>query len=250
VDRTHEDVSIDLNEAIGRGEKHDSHLAWADFMRNTAVLEEVRFFEPSVLIDVGCGTSHWLAKWIARNDFDTEYRGLDADGERIAALIRDAGVQGGRRIAKGYTIDMTDGALPAKEGEASMVVCLEAMEHFCSGYEDVSKFLTEVARVMHIGGVFILATPNRGDDGYALQHPGCHKWEAEHEHLLEMLKRDFTLFDWGSYRAKPSITNNHVKPGDMVRLPTGLRDTLALYEGTRKQETQPPGNVIYFATRN
>jgi 2-polyprenyl-3-methyl-5-hydroxy-6-metoxy-1,4-benzoquinol methylase len=249
VDRTHEDVSIDLNEAVGRGKNHGSRLAWADFMRNTAVFEEVRSFEPSVLLDVGCGSSHWLAKWIARNELDTEYRGIDADSERIASLIRDNEVQGGRRSTRGYTIDMSHEDLPANDGEASMVVCLEAMEHFCNGYDDVLQFVEEVARVLHAGGVFVLATPNRGDDEHVLQHPGCHSWEAEHFKLTGILEEKFVVFEWGTYRAKPLVSARYTEQSFLTRMPNGLRDTLALYESTRLMDSQPPGNVLYFASR-
>jgi len=253
-DRDGEDVHLNLMTELGQGRKHDSRLAWADFLRNVAVFDLVRQSEPTVLVDCGCGENLWLLRWIEQNGLDTMYFGLDGMKRRTDAVNRfGRGHADMRRAPRGVHHDCSQ-ELPFAADTVGTVTCLEAMEHFCSSYTGVEAFLEEVHRVLMPTGRFVLATPNRA--GGVLQHPNCHSWEASHEELLRMLRARFEVDTWWTYRAKPHVVRGMEKvsrqlgPGGepLPLLPRALHDALIITE-TMGDEDQPPGNVLYLMTK-
>jgi len=248
TDRSHEDVSFDVARELAEGRMQGSRLAWADFVRNSIVMEQVRRAEPVTLLDVGCGSSLWLMRWIVEAGLDTKYIGLDADEARVERLKRHRwrGTKP-RRRPEGVVHD-AEKPLPFPTNELGMVTCLEAMEHFVHDTTSTFGFIEEVARVLLPGGIFLLATPNKGLQD-ELQHPHCHGYESAHIQVRAALRKHFRLDWWASYRMRPHLVEELDPDTRYLKtpLPKGLLDVMSAIEHTQSQELQPAGNVLYIA---
>jgi 2-polyprenyl-6-hydroxyphenyl methylase / 3-demethylubiquinone-9 3-methyltransferase len=102
------------------------------------------------LLDVGCGGG-LIAEEFARMGFPVS--GIDASPGSIDTARAHAREQG-------YEIDYTVGSaesLPYAAGSFRVVACCDVLEHV----DDVDQVLSEVARVLGRGGVFVYDTPNR-----------------------------------------------------------------------------------------
>lgn len=102
------------------------------------------------LLDIGCGGG-LIAEEFARMGFPVS--GLDLSAGSIATARKHA-------RAQGYEIDYTVGgaeSLPYVDGSFGVVTCCDVIEHVT----DVDRVLSEAARVLRPGGVFLYDMPNR-----------------------------------------------------------------------------------------
>lgn len=104
------------------------------------------------LLDLGCGngmyTQH-LSSFFSRVD------AVDVEPERLKDFEGRLSEEERSRIA----IHLTEPgeALPVLAGSVDAVTCIEVLEHV----EDVPALLSEVARILDVGGVFYVTVPNR-----------------------------------------------------------------------------------------
>lgn len=107
------------------------------------------------VLEVGCGTGHWLAQ--------LEAAGCDAVGlEPSGAMLERARARGLRaELVQGYAE-----ALPFPDASFDRVACVNAIHHF----EDVPCFLAEARRVLRPGGrlVSIALDPSVGRDRWSI----------------------------------------------------------------------------------
>src|SRR5690606_3859598 len=85
-----EDVS-DRFRLLAEGNALRSRLAWADSLRNVRVFEEIEELEPILHLDIGCGISHPLGRFIINRGLDTHYVGVDFVRERVLNVASDTG---------------------------------------------------------------------------------------------------------------------------------------------------------------
>lgn len=117
------------------------------FARHLAVYEHAaRWCAGRRILDAGCGEGYGteLLAGVAGSVVGVE---LD---ERVVAHARRKYTRA--RFVIGNLID-----IPAQDASVDVVVSLQVIEHLW----DVDRFLSEVARVLVPGGLFLCATPNR-----------------------------------------------------------------------------------------
>lgn len=102
------------------------------------------------VLDLGCAGG-FMAE--ALDDRGATVTGIDPAAEAIAAARAHAAEQH-RRIA--YDVGVGE-ALPYPAGAFDAVVCVDVLEHVA----DLDKVLSEVARVLKPGGLFLFDTINR-----------------------------------------------------------------------------------------
>ncbi len=92
---------------------------------------------PQVVVEVGCGTGHWLAML---GTFVRDPVGIDAS----LGMLRTAQTQApGASLLRANAHD-----LPLIDGSACAVLCINAVHHFA----DRSRFLAEARRILRPGG--------------------------------------------------------------------------------------------------
>lgn len=178
-----EDVSIDWTEALIRT-SIGSKLAWADTLRNVAIVNDMMKVNPHTVVELGCGNYHPVGKMIAGHELDAHYIGIDA---RVSAA-ENVSLTKGKNAFAGIAHDLSKG-VPLKDECADYVICLEAMEHFCETLDDVEGFFAEVKRISADNATFWLATPNPA--GGDLVHPHCHDNEFNAVDLLDIIENTF-----------------------------------------------------------
>src|SRR5262245_53887400 len=115
------------------------------------------------VLEVGCGTGHWLARMRAGGHSAV---GVDAS----AAMLRRARAATDARLA-----GASASALPFPDARFDVVVCVNAFHHF----PDKPRFLAEAWRVLAPGGRFLSVgmDPHGGVRRWAIYDffPGTHE---------------------------------------------------------------------------
>jgi SAM-dependent methyltransferase len=106
------------------------------------------------VLEVGCGTGHWLAQMS-----EAGHRGVGLDAS--PAMLARARAATGAALAVGAA-----DALPFGAGRFDAVVCVNALHHF----PDKRRFLAEACRVLRPGGGFLSVgmDPHDGVRGWAV----------------------------------------------------------------------------------
>lgn len=108
------------------------------------------------ILEVGCGTGHWL-EWLSRRGFD-DLAGLDAS---LGMLAVAQAKQTGAELRHGDASDV-----PWPRGSFDRVLCVNALHHF----GDQSAFVREARRVLSGTGALITfgLDPHVGADRWAI----------------------------------------------------------------------------------
>ncbi|MEW9920132.1 bifunctional 2-polyprenyl-6-hydroxyphenol methylase/3-demethylubiquinol 3-O-methyltransferase UbiG [Marimonas sp. MJW-29] len=122
------------NMVPGRLKWFDRHIDW----------------EGKAVLDLGCAGG-FMAEALAERG--ARVTGIDPAAEAIRAAQAHA-AQGGKEIR--YDVGVGE-ALPYDDGAFDAVVCVDVLEHV----SDLDKVLSEVARVLKPGGLFLYDTINR-----------------------------------------------------------------------------------------
>jgi len=132
------------------------------------------------ILDFGCGTGYGTAL-IAPECKSVIGADISADAIRYASSkYSDPRVQ----FVVVKNVEEED--LPFREGEFDVVLSLQVIEHI----KDIDRYLSEIYRVLKVGGVFIAATPDRTTRLLSFQKP----WNRFHvkEYSAESLGRILT----------------------------------------------------------
>jgi ubiquinone/menaquinone biosynthesis C-methylase UbiE len=107
---------------------------------------------PAAIVEVGCGTGHWLAELTPRGF------------SMLAGLDRSSGMLEQARAAASTALLMRGTAeqLPWRDASFDRVFCVNALHHF----PDPAAFMFECCRVLRTGGgmLTIGLDPHRGDN--------------------------------------------------------------------------------------
>ncbi len=148
----------------------------------TAVLQLVRGREARRVLEVGCGTGHWLRELDLPETFTV---GLD----KSRAMVREARKNAGRaRLVCGAAA-----SLPFAEQEFDLTCCINAFHHFTQP----ERFLLEASRVLKAGGVLAIIglDPHKPDTNWYLYDyfEGVREWDHTRypsaEQLAALVKR-------------------------------------------------------------
>lgn len=134
---------------------------WSDDIRWVRTLKNLvpgrlRWFDRQIewqgkaVLDLGCAGG-FMAEALARRG--TDVTGIDPAAEAIDAARAHAR-EGKLRI--GYDVGVGE-ALPYDDASFDAVVCVDVLEHVA----DLNKVLSEVARTLRPGGLFLFDTINR-----------------------------------------------------------------------------------------
>jgi ubiquinone/menaquinone biosynthesis C-methylase UbiE len=112
--------------------------------------------DPTGILEVGCGTGHWLA-WLAQRGFSA-LAGLDPSAGMLAVAatkVRGADLRQGRAEH-----------MPWHDASFDRVVCVNALQHF----GDQPRFVAEARRVLQPGGGLITfgLDPHAGTDRWTV----------------------------------------------------------------------------------
>jgi len=134
---------------------------WSDDIRWVRTLKNLvpgrlRWFDAQIdwqgkaVLDLGCAGGFMAEALVQRG---ADVTGIDPAAEAIDAARAHAR-QGGLRI--GYDVGVGE-ALPYHNASFDAVVCVDVLEHVV----DLNKVLSEVARTLRPGGLFLFDTINR-----------------------------------------------------------------------------------------
>ena len=144
-----------------------------------ALLGLARTLQAGRILEVGCGTGHWLA---ALNAIAPELYGLDpSTGMLRQALARQQPMQ----LVRGFARH-----LPFENGAIGLAFCVNAIHHF----QDPRSFIGEAHRVLATGGTLaIIGTDPHGrkESWYAY-----HFFEGMYERDLERFPAWATVSEW------------------------------------------------------
>jgi SAM-dependent methyltransferase len=240
---THEDVDFSHPGRWSQGLNLFSRLSWADHVRNTRIAYELQKKEPLVVLEAGCGSQHYMGVAIAGMGLDTHYVGIDRNPVFAERILESKG----RRGFFGIAHDCGKG-LPLVDDSCDVVLCLEAMEHFCQSFKQVKAFFGEVARVMKPWGVFYLATPV--PDVGVTMHPHCHPFEFTEKQVLDAcVAEGMSCWQRFNYRARPQVAKKIrlLADDELARgqgFPPALVDAYELPKLT--YNALVPGNALYI----
>lgn len=99
------------------------------------------------LLDVGCWDGEWTVRY-RRSAGASEVWGV----EFFEAPAKEAEAKG-IRVER---CDLEEGALPFADGQFDLVVCNQVFEHL----KGIFDLLTEIHRVLSVGGYFMFSVPN------------------------------------------------------------------------------------------
>jgi SAM-dependent methyltransferase len=110
-----------------------------------ALLDLAQRLNASRILEVGCGTCHWLAQM---HRLSSELYGLDLS---TGMLNQAQGRRTGIGLVNGYARQ-----LPFESGMFDLVLCVKAIHHF----QDSRGFVSETARVLRRGGALAVVGSN------------------------------------------------------------------------------------------
>lgn len=130
-------------------------ILWVRTLKNLVPGRMVWFdrqidWQGKTVLDLGCAGG-FMAEALAQRGADVS--GIDPAAEAIDAARAHAR-EGGLRI--GYDVGVGE-ALPYDDASFDAVVCVDVLEHV----SDLNKVLSEVARTLRPGGLFLFDTINR-----------------------------------------------------------------------------------------
>ena len=229
---------------LAEGSALQSRLAWHDTLRNVRVFNDIEAHEPITMLDIGCGISHPLGRFIKERELDTTYIGMDPVHARAADVAKEKAT----RPFIGIQHDARNG-IPLEDSTVDFVCCLAAVTQWVHSEADFVRFLYEVTRISTPGAPFWLSTPNVGPGG-VIQHPHCHEFEFFNDDLLSIASECGFKLDWhANYRARPSVVRSIPVAPDLMEglmgLPEALADAIILMAGTSRDNKVVPGNVLY-----
>lgn len=151
--------------------------------------ERARNREPLSILEVGCGTGHWLA-------------GLEG-GHRLRGLDLSAGMlsQARQRPIRLDLVRGRAGRLPFAGGTFDLVYCVNAIHHF----DDRPAFVAEARRLLRTGGALAVAgmDPRRARAGWYVYDYFPGTYEADLARFPSwgtvadwMIAAGFTGFSW------------------------------------------------------
>ncbi len=144
-----------------------------------ALLDLAQRLNASRILEVGCGTCHWLAQM---HQVSSELYGLDlSTGMLNQAQKRRSGL----RLINGYA-----SLLPFKSGMFDLVFCVNAIHHF----QDARGFVSEAARVLRRGGA--LAVVGSDPHGRRESWFGYHYFDGVYETALMRFPGWKTVCGW------------------------------------------------------
>lgn len=152
---------------IARG--YDRRFAVGSHAGTAAALQAlVEDLQANRVLEVGCGTGHWLAELASSA---SELYGLDAS----AGMLRQARSRPtSAKLVHGYARQ-----LPVQSSSFDLVFCVNALHHF----QDPQAFVREASRVLQVGGKLAIVGSNphgRKDDWYVYDYfEGA--WETDLE---------------------------------------------------------------------
>jgi ubiquinone/menaquinone biosynthesis C-methylase UbiE len=188
---------------------------------------------PRTFVDIGCGTGP-LVRALAR-------RGVQSVGiDSSAGVLREA-----ERVARGEHLEtrfMRGSAvsLPLADQEIDCAALIEVVEHLDD--DTLSKVLREALRVLRVGGILVVTTPNHEDLRLStVQCPDC---GAEFHNMQHV--RTWTR---ASLRSALAAAGFHVKAVSGVRiLPNGSRGERVVRRLYYRLRRQTP-RLIAIASR-
>jgi len=134
------------------------------------------------VLDIGCGAGYGSSML---GETASSVTGVDIDDTAVAHATQTYGTEKVCYIAGDVT------HLPFNDYEFDAVVCLEVIEHI----EKPRAMLTEIARVLQYGGMFIVSTPNGAVKVSSMPNP-FHVREYELGEFTDLLKGFFPLDSW------------------------------------------------------
>jgi 2-polyprenyl-3-methyl-5-hydroxy-6-metoxy-1,4-benzoquinol methylase len=156
--------------ALPRGQIHRDYIAHC--LRWSYVLKQVKI--GMRIIDVGCGSFPLLKALYSNKLKPSLYLGVDLRKsviEKMMAFKTNFPVIG---VNTDIRVDKLSHAGSLCDEAFDIAVCLEVVEHFEERYVD--HVLSEVRRVLKVGGLLLLSTPNF--NGSAAKHH-IHEYTAE-----------------------------------------------------------------------
>ena len=147
--------------------------------RGKALVELAGKLQADQILEVGCGTGHWLG---AMHAVTQGLYGLDAS---LGMLKQAHSREGALKLACGYARQ-----LPFKDNCFDLVFCIHAIHHF----EDPRAFIGEAFRVLRGGGALAIVGSDphrRRDDWYVYQY-----FEGTHETDLGRFPAWEALSEW------------------------------------------------------
>lgn len=144
-----------------------------------ALLDLAQRLNASRILEVGCGTCHWLAQM---HRLSSELYGLDLSPAMLnQAQERRAGIG----LVNGYARQ-----LPFESGMFDLVFCVNAIHHF----QDSRGFVSEAARVLRRGGA--LAVVGSDPHGRRESWFGYHYFDGAYETDLMRFPGWKTVCEW------------------------------------------------------
>jgi 2-polyprenyl-6-hydroxyphenyl methylase / 3-demethylubiquinone-9 3-methyltransferase len=133
----------------------DGSVRWLRTLQNLvparlAHFDTIAAWPGKRVLDLGCGGGFMAEALAARG---AEVTGIDPAAGAIAIATRHAAASG-RKIRY---LTGTGEAIPLADASLDIVVCVDVLEHVT----DLDRVLTEVARVLKPGGLFLFDTINR-----------------------------------------------------------------------------------------
>ncbi len=108
------------------------------------ILEQVRLFQPTNILDLGCGTAELIIQILQRYD-DAKLHGIDLSKGMLA--VAEQKLQGQAELVHGDSQ-----YLPYSDESMDMIICNDSFHH----YPQPSAVISEIHRVLKPQGVLVI----------------------------------------------------------------------------------------------
>ncbi len=190
---------------------------------------------PGRLLDVGCGVG-----------YGTSLLGKPSRVVFGVDVAQEAVTVAKARYAGGCVnfVQANGERLPFRDRVFDGVTCFEAIEHF----EDPERHVTEVARVLKLGGAYVLSTPRLGMGGAPELNP-YHRHEFGADDLLALLRPHFAEVALFGQRRRQTAIHFLAQKADIlglrrIRLLRPLVRWVSRLLGTEPIETAPVQDFV------